>query len=378
MRFLYSILSIFAQMNTDLKYKIGITLIPGVGNVIAKNLIAYCGSAEAVFKEKKNTLLKIPEVGEIVSESITTQNVLERAEQEIEFIEKNNITPLFFLDKKYPLRLKQCADGPIMIYYKGNADLNAQRIVAVVGTRNATTYGKKLTEELINDLQATSALIISGLAYGIDVCSHKAAVDAGLPTIGVVAHGLDKIYPAEHTNLAYRMMENGGIITEFLSGSAPDRENFPKRNRIIAGMADAVVVVESKISGGAMITADIAFSYSREVMAFPGRIEDICSQGCNKLIQQNKAYLIRNASDLTTYLGWKDEPKKAQAQRELLLDLSPEQESIVTTIRNNAGPMYIDDIAIMSKLSPGLLSSHLLTLEFSGVLKSLPGKMYTV
>lgn len=365
-------------MDTDLKYKIGITLIPGVGHVIAKNLIAYCGSAEAVFKEKKQTLVKIPEIGEITAESIANQNILGRAEQEIAFIEKNKITPLFYLDKNYPLRLKQCNDGPVMLYYKGNTNLNADRIVSIVGTRNATAYGRKMTEELINDLKEMGALIISGLAYGIDVCSHKAAVDTGLPTVGVVAHGLDMIYPAEHSNLAQRMLDNGGVLTEFLSESNPGRENFPKRNRIIAGMADTVVVVESKISGGAMITADIAFSYSREVMAFPGRVDDICSQGCNKLIQQNKAYLIRNAADLTAYLGWKSDTKKANKQKELLFDLSPEQASIVDTIKNNAGPMYIDDIAITSKLSPGLLSSHLLTLEFAGVVKSLPGKMYSI
>jgi len=365
-------------MDKELKYKIGITLIPGVGHVIAKTLISYCGSAEAVFNEKEKTLLKIPDIGPLTAESIKTQNVLERAEKEIEFIEKNDVTPLFYLDKAYPLRLKQCNDGPIMLYYKGNANLNAHRTVAIVGTRAATPYGKKLTEELVSGLQSSGALIVSGLAYGIDVCSHKAAVDFGLPTIGVVAHGLDKLYPPDHYNLSRKMMENGGILTEFLSGSEPDRENFPKRNRIIAGLADAVVIVESKISGGAMITADIAFSYSREVMAFPGKVDDISSQGCNKLIQQNKAYLIRNAADLTEYLGWKDEKKKATPQKSLLFDLSPEEESIVATIKSNEGPMYIDDIAIGSKLSPGLLSSHLLTLEFAGVLKSLPGKMYSL
>ncbi len=365
-------------MDAELKYKIGITLIPGVGHVIAKTLISYCGSAEAVFKEKQNTLLKIPDIGPLTADSIVKQDVLERAEKEIEFIEKNDITPLFYLDKAYPIRLKQCNDGPVMIYSKGNADLNSNRVIAIVGTRAATPYGKKLTEELVQGLQSTGALIVSGLAYGIDVCSHKAALDAGLPTLGVVAHGLDKLYPPDHYNLSRKMIENGGILSDFLSGSEPDRENFPKRNRIIAGLADAVVVVESKISGGAMITADIAFSYSREVMAFPGKVNDIPSQGCNKLIQQNKAYLIRNAEDVITYLGWKDDRQQVKQQKELLFDLSPEQEVIVNTIKGNAGPMYIDDIAITSKLAPGLLSSHLLTLEFAGVLKSLPGKMYSL
>jgi len=365
-------------MDKDLKYKIGITLIPQVGHVTAKTLIAYCGSAEAVFKEKEKSLLKIPDVGDVTAKFIVNQDVLKRAEQEIEFIEKNDITPLFYLDKEYPLRLKQCDDGPVMLYYKGNADLNASRIVSIVGTRMATPYGKKMCEELVNGLQHTGALIISGLAFGIDIASHKAALDAGLPTVGVVAHGMDKLYPPEHYNLAQKMMGNGGILTDFLSNTETIPENFPKRNRIIAGLSDAVIVVESKISGGAMITAEIAFSYSREVMAVPGKVDDTCSAGCNKLIQQNKAYLIRNAADITEYLGWKDEKVKPKQQQELLLDLSPEQESIVKVLRALQAPMHIDDIAIQSKLAPGLLSAHLLTLEFAGVLKSLPGKMYSL
>jgi DNA processing protein len=365
-------------MSQDLQYKIGITLIPGVGHVTAKTLIAYCGSAEAVFKEKGATLRKIPDIGSITADAIINQDVLNRAEEEIAFIEKNEITPLFYLDKNYPLRLKQCDDGPVMLYYKGNADLNTARTVAVVGTRNATPYGKKLTEDLIHGLQETGALIVSGLAYGIDVASHKAALDAGLPTVGVVAHGLDKLYPPEHYNLSKKMIENGGILTDFLSGTETAPENFPKRNRIIAGLSDAVIVAESKISGGSLITADIAFSYSREVMAFPGRVDDAHSAGCNKLIQQNKAYLIRNAHDVIEYLGWKDEKKQAKQQREIIFDLSPEQEAIVNSLKSKAAPMHIDDIALTAKLSPGLLSSHLLTLEFAGVLKSLPGKMYSL
>lgn len=365
-------------MSKDLQYKIGITLIPGVGHVTAKTLIAYCGSAEAVFKEKGATLRKIPDIGSITADAILNQDVLKRAEEEIDFIEKNEIIPLFYLDKNYPLRLKQCDDGPIMLYYKGNADLNTAHTVAVVGTRNATPYGKKLTEDLIHGLEETGALIVSGLAYGIDVASHKAAIDAGLPTVGVVAHGLDKLYPAEHYNLSKKMIENGGILTDFLSGTETAPENFPKRNRIIAGLSDAVIVIESKISGGSLITADIAFSYSREVMAFPGRVDESHSAGCNKLIQQNKAYLIRNANDVIEYLGWKDEKKQAKQQREIIFDLSPEQEAIVSSLKNNDAPMHIDDIALTAKLSPGLLSSHLLTLEFAGILKSLPGKMYSL
>ena len=365
-------------MDKELIYKIGITLIPGIGHVKAKTLISYCGSAEAVFKEKGSTLLKIPDIGTILSDAIINQTVLERAEKEIEFIAKNNVTPLFYLDKAYPIRLKQCDDGPVMLYYKGNADLNAGRTIAIVGTRNATSYGKKLCNDLVEGLQQTGALIVSGLAYGIDVTSHKAAIEVNLPTVGVVAHGLDKLYPAEHANLSKKMMDNGGILTDFLSGTETAPENFPKRNRIIAGLSDAVVVVESKISGGSLITADIAFSYSREVMAFPGRIDDVHSAGCNKLIQQNKAYLIKDANDVIEYLGWKDTKTKPEQQKQLLFDMSPEEEAIVNTLKAKSMPIHIDEIAILSKLTPGLLSSHLLTLEFAGVLKSLPGKMYSL
>ena len=256
-------------MDKNLAYKIGITLIPLVGDITAKQLISYCGSAEAVFKEKKQALLKIPGIGEITAEGIVNQDVLKRAEEEIAFIEKNNITPVYYLDKEYPLRLKQCEDGPIMFYYKGNAPLHTDRVIAVVGTRSATPYGKKMTEELVQGLRETGALIVSGLAFGIDICAHRAALDAGLNTIGVVAHGLDTIYPPEHSNLANKMLDNGGIVTEFLNGTIPNRENFPKRNRIIAGLSDAVVVVESKETGGALITAEIAFLIAAKYLPTP-------------------------------------------------------------------------------------------------------------
>jgi DNA processing protein len=380
---LYRVVFIFAlwyktKMTSELQYKIGITLIDGVGDINAKNLIAYCGSPEAVFKQKKDHLLKIPGIGENTAASIVKQDVLKRAEEEIIFIEKNNVTTLFYLDKEYPLRLKQCADSPVMIYYKGAADLNTNRIIAIVGTRNITDYGKKITQELVNGLKNSGALIVSGLAYGVDSAAHRAALGAGMATVGVVAHGLDQLYPPENYNMAQKMLDNGGILTEFLSNTEVIPANFPKRNRVIAGLSDAVVIVESKETGGAMITAEIAFSYNREVMAFPGKTEDVCSQGCNRLIQQNKAYLIRSSTDVLEYLQWQKEIEHTTAQQELLLDLSPEEETIVSTLKAHKSPMYIDDLAIQSKLTPGILSSHLLTLEFAGVLKSLPGKMYSL
>jgi DNA processing protein len=365
-------------MDKDLLYKIGLTFIDHVGHITSKVLISYCGSAEAVFKEKKQNLLKIPDIGEITAEAIVKQDILHLAEKEIKFIDRNKITPLFYLDKAYPLRLKQCADCPVVLYYKGNTNLDAERIVAIVGTRNATDYGKKMCSNLVEGLKDSGILIVSGLAYGIDAASHKAALQYGLPTVGVVGHGLDSIYPPEHNNLAQKMLDNGGLLTDFTSETKLAPENFPKRNRIIAGLSDAVIVVESKASGGAIITADIAFSYNREVFAVPGRSEDIYSQGCNKLIRQNKAGLIQSADDLLSSLGWKDTKKKKKTQVQLFHDLKPQEETIVKVLQTQTGPMHIDDIAIQANLSPGNLSTHLLTLEFAGILKSHPGKMYSL
>jgi DNA processing protein len=365
-------------MDENLKYKIGITLIPMVGDIKAKQLISYCGSAEAVFKEKKASLLKIPDIGEVTATAIVNQDILKRAEEEIKFIEKNRITCFYYLDKEYPLRLKQCNDNPIMLYYKGTADLNNARIISIVGTRMATSYGCSAAEELVKGLEETGALIVSGLAFGIDISAHRAAVKAGLDTIGVVAHGHDMLYPPEHANTAKKMVERGGILTEFLSGTIPDKQNFPKRNRIIAGLADAVVVVESKEAGGALITAEIAFSYNREVIAYPGRAEDTHSRGCNNLIQRNKAYLAQSSKDVIEYLGWKTKEAPKKVQQELFHNLNPEETAIVNVLKTGGEPMYIDDIAILSNLTPGNLSAHLLSLEFAGILKSLPGKMYTL
>jgi DNA processing protein len=365
-------------MNKDLLYKIGLTLIDHVGHITSKVLISYCGSAEAVFKEKKHKLLKIPDIGEITAEAIVKQDILHLAEKEIGFMEQHNITPLFYLDKNYPLRLKQCADCPVILYSKGNANLDAERIVAIVGTRNATDYGKKMCHDIVEGLKDSGILIVSGLAYGIDAASHKAALKFGLPTVGVIGHGLDSMYPAEHHNLSQKMLDNGGLLTDFMSETKLSPENFPKRNRIIAGLSDAVIVVESKVSGGAIITADIAFSYNREVFAVPGRSEDTYSQGCNRLIRQNKACLIQSADDLLHSLGWKNQVKKARPQTQLFAELNPQEESIVKALQSKSAPMHIDDIALMSNLPPGNLSTHLLTLEFAGILKSLPGKMYSL
>lgn len=363
----------------DLIYKIGITLIDGVGDINAKNLISYCGSAEAVFKEKKARLMKIPGIGSVTASAVVNQKVLSRAEEEVKFITRHKIAPLFFTDENYPKRLKHCADGPVMLYYKGTANLNETRILSIVGTRNATDYGKKNCEVLVKGLAAHPILIVSGLAYGIDICAHKAALENDMSTIGVIAHGLDRIYPPVHRSTAQKMVGKGGLLTDFISKTNPDKENFPKRNRIVAGIADATVVIESGKEGGSLITADIANSYNRDVFAFPGRVDDNYSEGCNFFIRTNRATLVRSAEDILYSMGWEEKEsskvEKLKRQKELFVELSPEEKTVVDYLQNNVR-VNIDDLSCNTNLSMGRLSSVLLTLEFSGLIKSLPGKMY--
>jgi len=361
----------------ELQYQIALTLIDGVGDVLAKNLVAYCGSAQQVFISKKGPLEKIPGIGTIVANNITASKIaLIRAEQEIKFIEDNHISALFFTNEKYPQRLKNCNDSPILLYYKGNANLNSQKIISVVGTRTPSTYGNQITEKLIHDLKETGILVVSGLAYGIDVLAHKEALANNLNTVGVLAHGLDRTYPAVHSNYAKKMIDHGGLLTEFMSQTNPDRENFPKRNRIVAGMCDALIVVESKRQGGSLITATIANAYNKDVFAFPGKANEVLSEGCNGLIKSNRANLIESAEDLFYIMNWNEEPKiKKSKQIPLLLNLNTEEQIIVDCFKGRI-QLHIDEICSASQLPISKTSAHLLTLEFSNVVKSMPGKMY--
>jgi DNA processing protein len=363
-------------MANPLIYKIGLTLIDGVGDVFAKKLLAYCGSAEAVFKEKKQKLMKIPGVGSVLADAIVNQQVIERAEEEALFIEKHKITPLFFTDAAYPERLKQCEDAPVMLYYMGSADLNVSPVISIVGTRKATEYGKELTRKLIDELSIYKPLIVSGLAYGIDIEAHRAALKNNLATVGVLAHGLHTIYPSTHKETAKKMLENGGLITDFISEAKPDKENFPKRNRIVAGICDAVVVIESGEKGGSLITADIANTYNRDVFAFPGKTTDSQSAGCNRLIKQNKAALIENADDLAYLMGWeKKDMAKKETQPELFITLDADEHKLVE-ILNTKGKSGIDILSIESGLTMSKTSAVLLNLEFKNLIKSFPGKVY--
>lgn len=362
----------------ELQYQIGLTLLDGVGDVLAKNLVAYCGSAKEVFATGKAQLEKIPGIGSYISNSILkNKSVLERAEHEIRFIEKYKITPLFFTDDNYPYRLKNCHDSPVLMYYKGNRDLNAERIVSVVGTRTPSDYGKNITEKLIKELVSLNCMVVSGLAYGVDVCAHKACLENQIDTVGVLAHGLDRIYPSVHKSVAEKMIQQGGLLTEFMSETNPDKENFPKRNRIVAGICDALIVVESKRDGGSLITATIANAYNKDVFAFPGRVGEGLSEGCNGLIKTNKAALIESAADLSYLMNWESSSaeKKLNHQIPLKINLSQDEQAIVDSFSGKK-QLHIDEISYCANIPISKTSACLLNLEFSNVIKSLPGKMY--
>lgn len=359
----------------NLVWQIALTQIPGIGDVLARNLVSYCGGVKEVFQQKKSKLLLVPGIGEKLADSIVGFNNFKPAESELQFIEKHGINTMFYLDKNYPKRLTNFPDAPILLYSLGNADLDADKIVGIVGTRKASDYGKTFTDELIEELKPTGALILSGLALGIDVAAHRSAVKHALPTVGVMAHGLDRIYPAQHKSIARQMLENGGLLTEFTSGTNPDRENFPKRNRIVAGLCDVLVVAETGIKGGAMITAEIANSYGKDIMALPGRTSDDHSYGCNALIKLNKASILTQPYDLLELMKW-DSGESGQKQHKLIIpDLSPLESSIVRFIssKTKAG---IDDIAFALQIDSGNLSLTLLDLEFKGVIRQLPGKFF--
>jgi DNA processing protein len=368
---------ILAVMSEQLLYKIGLTLIPGVGDIGGKKLVAYCGGPEAVFREKRRQLEKIPGIGPQTIDNIVKQNVLLRAEEEIAFIEKRNIRPLFYLDKDYPKRLQHCADSPMLVYYKGSANLNQQRIIGIVGTRNASDYGKHFCERIVEELIPDQVIIVSGLAYGIDSCAHRASLKYGIPTVGVLAHGLDRIYPYSNKGMSEKMIENGGLLTEFMSQTNPDRENFPRRNRIVAGMIDALIVVESAKRGGALITAEIANSYSRDVFAVPGRIGDTYSEGCNYLIRINKAALLESAANIRYLMGWNQQNSSVSAQTKLFKEFTEDEQKIMD-IFGQEKECGIDEIMLRSEFPASKLAGVLLTLEFDGIIVALPGKKYKI
>ncbi|MBP6573173.1 MAG: DNA-processing protein DprA [Flavobacteriales bacterium] len=361
-------------------HRIALGMLKGIGPMHARNLVAYCGGVDVLFTDKKlkNTLAKVPGIGPKLMASITDKTVLPQAEKELAYVRKHKLRTLFYLDAEYPRRLKQAEDAPVLLYAKGNADLDTQHMVAIVGTRTPTEHGKHLCSELVEGLKECNATIVSGLAYGIDIVAHRSALKNDLPTIGCVAHGLDKLYPGDHTNTAKDMLEAGALVSELPSGSPFAPGNFPARNRVIAGLSDCTIVVESGNKGGSLITADIANSYDRDVFAFPGRPSDARSEGCNKLIQQNKAALVTNAKDIITLMEWLPKSKKkAPVQAALFADLMPDEQALVDIIKAK-GKVEIDELCAQSRMTQGKAAGLLLNLEFSGVVRSLPGKVYAL
>lgn len=365
-------------MQDELLEKIALTLLPGIGHVTARNLLSAFGSASQVFKERKGTLVKIAGVTHNNVAAILSSEVFVRAEKELNFIEKHKISALFYTDQNFPNRLKHCVDAPLLVFFKGKADFNTRKAIAIVGTRKSTDYGRMITEKLIEDLAGIGDMIvISGLAFGIDIAAHQACLKYNVPTVGVLGHGLDKLYPTQHKNTAIQMLANGGLLTEFISETKPDRENFPMRNRIIAGMVDAVVVVEAAQSGGALITAEIANNYNRDVFAFPGRVSDEYSLGCNYLIKNNKANLITSAKDISYLLGWEETVKENARQTRLLIDLTEDEKKLVDLFKSTQ-TISVDDLSSASQMSMSKLAATLLQLEMNGMIRSLPGKMYSL
>lgn len=359
-----------------LVYQIALSRIRGIGPVLARNLVSYCGGVKEIFTDKKKVLSKVPGIGPYTLSQINAFDGFDAAEKEAEFILKNAINTVFFLDPEYPYRLKELPDAPILLFYRGSADISPERSVAFIGTRQPSEAGKNLCKSLVQALQSYGCTIVSGLAYGIDIAAHKAALEAGLPTIGVLGHGLDRVYPALHKKTALEMLEKGGgLLTEFPSGTKPDFMNFPKRNRIVAGMVDAVVVIESGRKGGSMITAELAFHYNREVLAIPGKPGDELSSGCNLLIKQNKAHLMEDAGDLIQLLNYEKAVSEPPRQVKLAIGLSPEQQQLLDLLKET-GPLQLDELLYRSGFGSAELALYLIELEFEGWVRALPGKTY--
>ena len=361
-------------------YQIALTMVEGVGSVLFRQLISNCGSAENVFKAKSDKLFKIPGIGKQIIDGLKNTSLLTEAEEILKEAEKHQVKLFFSTDSEYPSRFKTLYDAPAILYYKGNADLSHFRTIGIVGTRQATDYGRKITQEIIEQLKPYNIQVISGLAYGIDIAAHKAALDNEVPTIAVLASGLDIIYPAQHEKYAEQMLENGGILSENRLGMKPIRNLFLARNRIIAGLSDVTIVVESASKGGAMVTADFANNYHRDVFAVPGALMNKYSEGCNKLIKENKANILTRIDDIVEALNWDTESSDKQTSplKNINLDLSQftqEESQVIAHLRTH-GEMQIDDLSWQTQISINRLASLLLNLEFQGIIKAMTGKKF--
>lgn len=358
----------------DLFYLLALLKVDGVGDIMAKKLLTHCGSAEAIFNTKINQIAAIDGVGTVLLRNLKDKSVFEKANQELEFIKSNNIKVSFFLDENYPDRLKHCIDSPVLIFSSGNINLKGKKVISIVGTRQITGYGTEFCKKLIEDIAPLNPVIVSGFAYGVDIVAHQIAMEYNLQTIGVLAHGLNQIYPKSHKKYVAKIEENGGFITEFWSSSNPDKENFVRRNRIVAGMTEATIVIESADRGGSLITANLANDYNRDVFAVPGRVSDKYSQGCNNLIKTQKANVLTSAADLIYILNWDIENKAKPVQKQLFVELEPEEQKLYDFLLKN-GKELLDTIALKCDFPIYKISGMLLNMELKGVIRPLPGKI---
>lgn len=359
----------------DLFYVLALLRVEGVGDIMAKKLLANFGSAEDIFKAKTNQIAAIDGVGSVLLKNLKDKTVFEKANKELDFITKNNIQVSFFKDENYPDRLKHCIDCPVLIFSAGNINLKNKRIISIVGTRQITSYGIEFCRTLIEDLAPLDPIIVSGFAYGVDIVAHQLAIENKLQTIGVLAHGLNQIYPKVHKKYMSKMEENGGFITEFWSTTNPDKENFVRRNRIVAGMTEATIVIESADRGGSLITANIANDYNRDVFAVPGRVTDKYSQGCNQLIKTQKANVLTSAADLVYMLNWDIKSDVKPVQKQLFIELESEEQKIYDYLIKN-GKELLDIIALKCEFPIYKISGILLNMELKGVIRPLPGKLF--
>ena len=360
-----------------LLYALALHNVSKIGDITAKKLIQHCGSAEAVLKEKKSNLLKIDGIGSILIGDLFSNHHLIKAEQEFKFIHDNNICCHYFTDEDYPEKLKHCVDGPIILFQSGNINLKQQHIISIVGTRKITTHGIAVCEKLVEELAPFNPIIVSGLAYGTDIIAQKSALKHDLQTIGCLAHGLNQIYPKVHQKYVLDIERHGGFFTDFWSTDDFDRNNFLKRNRIIAGLSEATIVIESAEKGGSLITADIANSYNREVFAVPGRITDTQSVGCNNLIKHQRAHVLSKAADVPYILNWHIENEKMPIQKKLFVELDADEKVVYNFLKDN-GKELLDIIALKCNMPTFRIASILLNMELKGVVRPLPGKQFEV
>lgn len=361
-----------------LLYKLALALVSGVGPGLAQNLISHVGSVDDIFREKPVNLQKIPGIGPGLTKNIGNAEILKRAEQEISFILKNGISYSFFMDHNYPARLRQCQDAPVVLFYKGSMNPFPRRALSIIGTRNPSTRGRTLTRDWVREIanRDNSIVIISGLAYGIDIQAHEASLDFGLQTYAGLGHGFHTIYPAIHRSTARKIIDQGALMTDFFSYSKLEPKNFIRRNRLIAGMSDCTLVIESKDKGGAMVTADMAISYNRDVMAVPGRPSDDMSAGCNKLIRLNRAALVQSVEDVFFLMGWDDKQLEERLRVPApVIEMNEKEKTIFSQIGSKS--MSIDQISFHTKLSIPEVSAILLTLEFKGLVSARPGNSYS-